>query len=228
MKNQRIEVAITDDHALVLEGLAKIITARKEFSVGIKARNGKELLEKLEKPGNLPDVLLLDINMPVMNGYETMKVIKEKYPSLKVLVISMYESEYSIIQMFCLGAKGYLEKESDSEQLYEALINIYNGKFYHSGDLSKKIMAMIQSGSPLTGITPRELEFMGWCCTELTYKEIAVAMKVGERTVHGYRDLLFEKLELKSRTGLALFALNTGIIAGNSCVQEKSGLIKPQ
>lgn len=216
MNEQSIEIAITDDHALMLDGLTKIISARKEFRVGIQAGNGRDLLEQLGKADILPQVVLLDINMPLMNGYETMKVLKDKYPSVRVLAISMYESEFSIIQMFCLGARGYIEKGSDSEQLYRALSDVFKGELYYPQELSKKMIAKIQTGAPLTGITPREHEFMAWCCSELTYKEIADAMHISERTVHSYRDILFEKLDLKSRTGLALFALNTGMITGKA------------
>lgn len=221
MKDRTIEVAIADDHALMLEGLAKIISVRAEFRVGIKARNGKELLARLKTTDTLPDVLLLDINMPVMNGYETMKAMKETYPSVKVLAISMYESDFSIIQMFSLGAGGYFEKGDDSEQLFQALLKVYHEELYFPKELSRKVMDRIQTGKPITGITRREQEFISYCCTELTYKEIAEAMHIGERTVHGYRDALFEKLNIRSRQGLVIFAMSSGLVTRNDRASER-------
>lgn len=212
MKRKLIDIALADDHALMRDGLKTIIASMKEFNVMMDAANGKELLDKLEKHQALPSVLMLDINMPVLNGYETMKIIREQYPDIKVLTVSMYESEFSIIQMFRLGAKGYLEKSCDAKELRLALLTVAKGEFYHSEDISKTVMHRFQNSSLPHYMTPRELEFLAYCCSELTYKEIADQMQISERTAHSYRDVLFEKLELKSRTGLAIYAINAGII----------------
>jgi DNA-binding NarL/FixJ family response regulator len=216
MNKNRIDVALADDHALMRDGLKTIIASMKEFNMMMDAANGKELLDKLKKHPSLPSVLMLDINMPVMNGYETMKIIRERYPGIKVLTVSMYESEFSIIQMFRLGAKGYLEKSCDTKQLRLALLAVAKGEFYHSEEISNTMMSRMQKGSLPHGLTPRELEFLTYCCSELAYKEIADRMQISERTVHGYRDTLFEKLEVKSRTGLAIYAINAGLVASGN------------
>jgi len=214
MAKSNIKVGITDDHTLMREGLANIIDSMPEFNVMMQASDGEDLCNQLEETGEWPDVMLLDINMPVMDGYKTMAIVNEKYPDIKVIALSMYDNEFTIIQMFRLGARGFVEKGKSSEVLRQALLTVYNGGFFHEGEFTENILAKLQSGESLKGITPREREFLGWCCTELNYREIADKMDVSERTAHGYRDILFEKLNLKTRTGLVIYALKAGIVTG--------------
>ncbi|TAM97115.1 MAG: response regulator transcription factor [Chitinophagaceae bacterium] len=212
MKKRDIKIAIADDHALVRSGLANMISSTTGFEVVLEAKDGKELMDKLDKAERLPDVILLDISMPVMNGYDTMTAIREKYPSQKVIGLSMYDNELSIIRMFRLGVRGYVEKGSSYKELERALIAVYNGSFYHGEELSARILERMQQGLPPMDINDKEKEFLTLCCSELNYKEIAERMNLSERTIHGYRDALFEKLGLKSRSGLVVFALQTGVV----------------
>lgn len=212
MKKPKIKIAIVDDHAMVRTGFSGIIESMSGFEVMMEAGDGEELLTRLEKADRLPDIILLDINMPVMNGYDTMAVIREKYPVLKVIGLSMYDNEISVIRMFRLGAKGYIEKGRDHKELQRALTAVSQGSFYHGEELSARILERMQNGLPLMDVNEREKEFLTLCCSELTYKEIASRMNLSERTIHGYRDALFEKLNLKSRSGLVVFALQTGIV----------------
>lgn len=203
------KIAFADDHVVMRSGLANIISSFPEFEVTIQANDGRELLELLKQAPNLPGLILLDINMPRLDGYKTMAVLKEKYPEIPVLALSMYEEEYSILQMFRLGARGYLEKHKNTKELHSALKIIDSGEYYYSPDMSTRIFEMIQKQQHY--FTERETEFLGYCNTELTYREIAEKMHASERTVHGYRDALFSKLNLKTRVGLAAFAHKTGI-----------------
>lgn len=212
MKKPDITIAIADDHALVRAGLTTMISSTRGLKVVLEAKDGKELLDKLDNANKLPDIILLDINMPVMNGYDTMTIIREKYPEQKVIGLSMYDNEVSIIRMFRLGAKGYVEKGSAFTELQQALISVFQGNFYHGEALSARILERMQNGLPPMDINDKEKEFLTLCCSELTYKGIAERMYQSERTIHGYRDSLFEKLNLKSRSGLVVFALQTGIV----------------
>ncbi len=200
-------VAIVDDHELVREGMISIISRLEGYSVEITAANGQELHQKLKFAEKVPEIFILDINMPVMNGYQTMEMLHQRYPQVKVMGLSMYDNEISIVKMLRLGAKGYLKKDCSPQELKEALRAIRDGQYYHP-DIN------VQPGDfkPKLPVTEREIELLSYCCTELSYKEIAERMFVGVRTVHGYRDSLFEKLNLKTRAGLAVYALKAGIV----------------
>jgi DNA-binding NarL/FixJ family response regulator len=215
MRKQLIDVAIADDHNLMCEGLKRVINDTPGLRVVLQASNGEDLLQKLGRTEKLPDVLLLDISMPVMNGYEAMAVISKEYPGIRVLAISMFESEFCVIQMFRLGARGYLEKVHGAGKLIHALQIVYEGNYYYPEEFSGRTIYRIQQGVSPTGITEKELEFLSWCCSELTYKQIAAKMNLSPRTIDGYRDALFEKLDIKTRTGLVIFALRSGIAVRN-------------
>jgi DNA-binding NarL/FixJ family response regulator len=152
----------------------------------------------------------IDINMPVLNGYETIKLITEHHPSLPVMALTMYLADYSMLQMLRLGARGFVAKNCGKELLLEALETLCNGDFYIPPQLSRMLIA--GNASEVAGLTEREVEFLSYVHLDLTYKAIAEKMLVSERTVHGYRNNLFFKLDLKSRSGLVDYAFKTGII----------------
>jgi two-component system, NarL family, invasion response regulator UvrY len=176
--------------------------------------NGKELISKLSSAKILPDICLLDINMPELNGFETAKIMKETWPSIKILAVSVYDSEFNIIGMLRAGAGGYILKDAEPEMLKKAIETLHEKGFYHSELVTGKIMHQIMSKpkeiSPIE-LNDNEIQFLKMCCSEMTYREIADTLKISHRTVDGYRDHLFQKLNIKSRTGLVLYALRTGI-----------------
>ncbi|ULT39844.1 response regulator transcription factor [Niabella defluvii] len=153
---------------------------------------------------------MLDINMPVLNGYDTMKLIGEQYADLPVLVLTMYDADYSVLSMLRNGARGFLPKNCGKQVLLHALEVISNGEFYIPQTLSRKLVAGSKNEVP--GLTDREVEFLGYCHQDLSYKEISEKMHVSERTVHGYRNNLFLKLDRNSRSSLVDYAFKTGII----------------
>jgi DNA-binding NarL/FixJ family response regulator len=214
-------VAITDDHVLLRNGLANLL---KElgYDVLFHADNGAQLVEKL-KTYPAPQVMLMDINMPQMDGYESTRWLKENHPSVKVLVLSMLDDETSIIRMFRNGAKGYILKDCHPDELEAAIESLLKKDFYHSELISGKLIRAINhfddnnprppSAPPPVTLTEKEKEFLKWVCTELSYKEIADKMNLSPRTVEGYRDALQEKLECKGRIGLVLWAIRKGIVS---------------
>lgn len=214
----KADIALVDDHALLRSGLASLL---KDFGyrVLLEADNGARLQDKL-KTHPLPQVILMDINMPVMDGIETTLWLKQHYPQIKVLALSMLDEEGTIIAMIRNGAKGYVLKDCEPEELNTAITSVLEKDFYHSELISRKLMQGLSNGREDTfapGVqkwpfTEKELEFIHHFCTELSYKEIAAKLKISPRTVEDYSYAIQEKMEVKSRIGLVLFAVKNGIV----------------
>ena len=211
------KLVLVDDHVLLRKGLAELV---KNFGNEIlfEADNGKDFITKL-RPAQLPDVVLMDINMPEMDGYDSCQWLKKNHPEVKVLALSMYDTESSIIRMLKSGAKGYILKDCDPAELKRAIVALVTKGYYYSDLVSGKLINAInksdEEGSEparLDKLNDRETEFLKYTCTELTYKEIAEKMFVSPRTVDGYRDALFEKLGVKTRVGLVMYAIKNGVI----------------
>lgn len=207
-------VAITDDHALVRAGICKLITNFEGFRVIIQAEDGQDLLQKLSVAAELPKVCVLDINMPNMNGYETVAKLRELYPDIHCIALTMHDSEFSILKMYSLGAKGFVLKGNSPKELQKALEIVSSGNYYHPDLVSNRMITALQANHELIPrISEKEFVFLKYCCTDLSYKEIAEQMKVSARTIDTYRDDLFTKLKINSRTGLALYAIKTGMVS---------------
>lgn len=211
-------IVLVDDHTLLRIGLAQLVQSLG-YSVIFEADDGKEFSEKLDK-NNLPDIVLMDINMPEMDGYQTTQWLKDNHPSVKVLALSMYDNENSIIRMLKSGAKGYILKDCEPAELKAAIDAVVSKGYYYSDLVSGKLIHAINkiedSGSDvntLANLNERETDFLKYACTELTYKEIADKMFVSPRTIDGYRDALFEKLHVKTRVGLVMYAIKNGIVS---------------
>ncbi len=210
-------IVLVDDHILLRNGLAALVSSLGH-TVLFEANNGKEFIEQLQHQP-IPNIVLLDINMPEMDGYETSQWLKQHHPEVKVLALSMYDNENAIIKMLKCGAKGYILKDSDPSQLNSAIHDLLTKGFYYSDLVSGKLIHAINkiedNGSDihtLVNLNERETEFLKYSCTELTYKEIADKMYVSPRTIDGYRDGLFEKLKVKTRVGLAVYAIKNGLV----------------
>lgn len=210
-----IHIAIADDHPITRRGIIDTITLFNGFHVSIEADNGMDLIEQLSQVAELPDICIIDISMPGLNGYETLKELKKKWPELKVLIFSMYYNEFSLAKMLKEGAGGYLQKNCPPAQLQQALSDIYYNGSYQQQDTATAPVKPAHTKETTTDITDREMEFLRHCCSELTYKEIAGIMHLSTRTVEGYRDTLFNKLHIKTRTGLVLYAIRNGIAPDN-------------
>ena len=212
-----IKIALVDDHSLLRMGLASLMESQGN-TVLFEADNGKEFVNKLDAK-TLPDIVLMDINMPEMDGFETTQWLKQHYPGVLVLALSMYDNETSIIRMLKCGAKGYILKDSEPAELKTAIDNLLSKGFYYSDLVSGKLMHAINKMDDetddlknLVPLNERETTFLKYTCTELTYREIADKMFVSPRTIDGYRDALFEKLHLKTRVGLVMYAIKNGIV----------------
>lgn len=207
-------MAVADDHSLLRSALAKLINGFPGYNVTIEADNGKDLTEKIAK-STLPDIVLLDISMPEMDGFKTTQWLHKKYPQIKVLALSMLSDERTIIKIFRVGAKGYLLKNTDPEELKTALDSVMNKNVYLSEYVSGKLVSGLHNDVDveLQGVVlnEKEKEFLRWSCSELSYKDIAAKMFVSPRTVDDYRQSLFYKLKVHSRVGLVMYAIKNGI-----------------
>jgi len=183
------------------------------FEVVADVANGQELIDVVNKLQAPPDVCLIDINMPEKDGYDTLITLKGKYPKMKFLVLSMHAHEFVIIKMLKNGANGYLSKDAETAELKDAIRGVYEQPYYHSELVSGHLISMVQRGEAYTKLylNDKEQEFLKYACSDLTYKQIAEQMKMSRRTVEGYRENLFRKLDVQSRTGLAIFALKLGL-----------------
>jgi two-component system, NarL family, invasion response regulator UvrY len=216
-ENTKATVALVDDHVLLRNGLSGLI---KElgYTVLFEASNGDDFIEKL-KSNAAPDIVLLDINMPKKDGYETSIWLKRNHPNVKVLALSMYDDENAIIRMLKNGARGYILKDAEPEELKAALSAVLTKGFHYSDMVTSRLIHTINTldepeseTKNLLGLMEREIEFLKLAATEMTYKEIAEQMKLSPRTIDGYREALFEKLNVKNRVGLVLFAIKHGIV----------------
>ncbi|MDV7186564.1 response regulator transcription factor [Lutibacter sp. TH_r2] len=213
MSNSPINICIVDDHQLFLSSLKGLVSCFSSFKVLEGFSDGDEIVQYLEAKNPVPDIVLLDVKMKRMGGIETCTWLKNNYPSIKVLALSMEEDEENVLGMLRAGAKGYLLKDIHPEILEHAINEVYKNGFYYTDEVAKTLINN-NSDSSKSGITlkERELEFLKLCCSERTYKEIASEMCLSPKTIENYREALFQKINAKSRIGLVLFAIKNKIV----------------
>lgn len=216
--SEKRTIAIVDDHALFRKSLGVLINMLPNFRVLFDAANGSEMIS-LIKTDQLPDIILMDISMPVMDGYAATVWVRDHHPGIKVIALSTMDSEMSIVKMIRSGAKGYILKDAEPEELRIAFTNVLTqGYFYNeliTGKILRTVNHLTDTNHPaftFSRLSEREIEFLKLVCTELTYKEIAEKLFVSVRTVEGYRDNLCEKLGLKTRVGLAMYAIKHSLV----------------
>jgi DNA-binding NarL/FixJ family response regulator len=210
------KIALVDDHSLLRGSLASLINSFDGYKVIFEADNGKEFIQLLQK-NQSPDIVLLDITMPEMNGFETAAWINQLMPSIKVLVLSMMDDDTAIISMLKEGARGYILKDSKPVVFRQALDNIRDKGFFMNELVSNKMLNYVVGedkknyASVISQLTEKETKFLRLACSEMTYKEIAAELGLSPRTVEGYRDELFKKLGVMSRVGMVMFAIKNGL-----------------
>lgn len=212
---ETINVALVDDQQLFRDGLRAIIQPDPELHLLYEAENGPQLLQLLETSDQLPDVLVMDMSMPGMNGLELHALLQEKYPELKVLVVSMHDQPRFIVKMIEQGASAYLSKNTDASELLHALRTIARNGFYFNESMHKALQkdALKKSG-PLKSLndiplefTNREAEIIQLICREFTTEEIADELFISTRTVEGHRQNIILKTGCKNVAGLVVFAI---------------------
>jgi DNA-binding NarL/FixJ family response regulator len=216
MKDERISVIIADDHKLFRKGIRSLLEEFHFIEKIYEAGNGLELLELLKLLDSLPQVILLDIQMPVMDGAEAHKRIRKLYPDMKVIILTMEDDEQFIMYMISEGINGYLLKNAEPEELEEAIQKVYINGFYFPASMS---MLVIKSAGQkklekpnLPEFSERELEVLELICKEFTAPEIAEKLEISHRTVEGHRRKLLEKSGAKNIAGLVMYAVKNNLV----------------
>lgn len=210
-----IRIALVDDHQLLRSALASLIESFDDCTVICQANNGTDFINQLQEQ-YLPHIVLLDLNMPQLDGYETTSWLKDHYPEVHVLMLTMYDAETTMIRLLQAGAKGFLKKDIHPSELKFAIQSVMQYGYYYSHTTTGKLVNLFRGNGDAyiqkNMLNSEEIEFLKYAATDLTYKEIARKMGLNPRSVDNLRDHLFEKLDVKSRVGLAIYALRHGII----------------
>lgn len=214
--SDKISVVITDDHKLFRKGIRSLLIETPFIKNVYEAANGLELLELLEKLETLPDIILLDIQMPVMDGIEALKRIKKRYPAQKVIILTMEDDEQFIMYMISAGVNGYLLKDAEPDELESAMQKVMVNDFYFPHRMAEQLVKSagqkIFIKHKLPDFTEREMEVLELICQEFTAPEIAEKLNISPRTVEGHRKNLLEKSETKNIAGVVVFALKNRLV----------------
>lgn len=216
-KKDSIKVALADDHVLLRNALAALINNFDECNVINQSNNGKEMITAVAE-GNIPHVAILDLNMPVMNGFETAEWMHKNFPQVHVLMLTMYDSELSLIRLLQTGVKGFLKKDIHPSELKFAILSVVQSGYYYSNHTTGKLANLFRNNKEgnmnLQNVllSEQDVVFLKLACSDLTYKEIAEKMDLNPRSIDTLRDHLFVKLDVKSRVGLAMVAIRNGIV----------------
>jgi two-component system invasion response regulator UvrY len=216
-KKTYIKVALADDHILLRNALAALIDGFGDCRIIHQSGNGKELIAALSL-GVMPDVIILDLNMPEMDGFETAKWLHQNYSQVHVLMLTMYDSELSMIRLLQIGVKGFLKKDIHPSELKFAIQSVMQSGFYYSNHTTGKLVNLFRNinGGNINLqkalLSEQEIDFLKLACSDLTYKEIAQKMGLNPRSIDTLRDQLFSRLDVKSRVGLAMIAIRHGIV----------------
>jgi len=216
-KKNPIKVALVDDHLLLRTALAGLIDSFGDCRVIHQSGNGKEITKAITD-GVIPDVVVMDLNMPEMDGFETAQWLQQNFPKIYVLMLTMFDSELSLIRLLQTGVRGFLKKDIHPSELKFAIQSVMQSGYYYSNNTTGRLVNLFKNkhdGSmPLNNmvLSDQEVQFLRLACSDLTYKEIAQKLGLNPRTIDTLRDHLFIKLDVKSRVGLAMVAIRNGIM----------------
>ncbi|QGY42149.1 response regulator [Maribellus comscasis] len=204
----KIKVAIADDHKLFIDGIKSILSNQIDVKIVIEAANGLELVKAVEK-GPLPNVIVTDIRMPVMDGIAATKILTKNYPNIPVLALTMFDQSADVFEMLEAGAKGFVTKEADKQELLAALKSLLNGKKYFSKNLPENFNSWFSSTPDENelALTRREKEILGLIAKGRTTLQMATELKLSKFTIDTHRKNIHKKLGIKSNTGLVNYAL---------------------
>lgn len=212
LHNGPVLIALADDHLLMRRGLAAVLHELGEVNICAEASNGRELIQAINNLVQLPHICILDIHMPVMNGFEALSLIRDRWPAIKLLVISVCTEDMYLRKMMQSGADAYLPKGCDPRQLAEAINALLSVGKYYTTAYAPALLQDACGKICLPVIAPKEEQLLRLIGTEMTYQQIAVQMRISVRSVEGLRDNLFDKLKVHTRQGLTRQAIGMGYI----------------
>ena len=210
---QPIKIALVDDHHLFRSGMASLINSFSGYEILLEAGDGQEFIDKISQKFK-PDIALLDLNMPVLNGLQTIEWLNKNFPEMNIIVLSMFQDAEKVVNVIRMGVKGYVLKDAHPDEFRKALDTVSASGVYFPDFVTRHLVKNLNSPQNIhqVKLNDREKEFLKLASTELTYKEIADKMFLSARTVDGYRDHLFEKLNIRNRVGLVLYAIKNKIV----------------
>jgi len=206
----KTSIIIVDDHLLFSQALNGLVNKFEDFEVLAQLKNGQEVIDYFLNKKPEPEIVLMDVNMPILNGIEATKWLQENYPSVKILALTMNDDEPIIINMLCAGACGYLLKDIHPDTLLKALNSVKETGVFYTDNITQTLIKA-RKQKPLV-LKDRELHFLTLACTEMNYKQIADKMCLSYKTIDGYREALFDKFNVSSRIGMVLYALKEKIV----------------
>lgn len=217
-QEKRITVLLTEDHMVVREGLRKLLEGESDMEVVGEASNGRQAVEVVRKLR--PDVVVMDIAMPLLNGLEATRQIRQAVPGAKVLILSAHSDDTYVEKVIAMGASGYLIKQTSAQYLSEAIRDIHKGKRYFSPTISRRLGYGDQkvpdrdafSGSPIPALSSREAEVLQLVAEGKANKQVAAELGISIKTVEKHRDHLMRKLDIHDTAGLTRYAIEAGII----------------
>jgi DNA-binding NarL/FixJ family response regulator len=212
-----IKIAIADDYTIYRDGLKIGLTQDENLEVMLEAADGEDLIKGIET--DMPDVIIMDLKMPVMDGMEATKVIKKKYPDMKILVVTMYDDEKFVIHLMEIGANGYLLKNAEAEEIRKAIYSVHETGYYFNNIVSNALLKKLvikgnikPSFKEGVELTEREQDVLKLICAEKTANEMGQQLFLSPRSVEGIRQRLIDKVGVRNTAGLVMFAVKNGII----------------
>lgn len=216
-----IKIGITDDATLFRKGLNLLLEDYDDIDVVLEAIHGQDLLDKLDNGITIPDVLVLDLQMPILNGIETAKRLRETYPEIKIIILSTHYSKAFIINMIEIGASAYLPKDAAPEEFTSTIRNVHNNGFHYNKEVWSIIQANMSKKKKVKptftpSLTKRETEILQLICEQQTASEIAKKLFISRRTVEGHRNNLLNKLNCRNIAGLVVYAIQNQLVKINA------------
>lgn len=215
--NPVIKIALVDDEVLFRKGIAFLLQREANIEIVFESSNGEELISKLEENDNTPDIIIMDLKMPVLNGVEATKIIRKSFPQIKIIALTSYDSKSFIANMIQVGAVAYLIKNTTPKDLIKTINEVYTKGFYYNESVLKTIQETIVSSKNSKGsletsfLSPREIEILQLICQQKTTTEIAEHLFLSPRTVEGHRNNLLLKTESRNIAGLVVYAIQNEI-----------------
>ena len=214
---EKINIAVVDDQQLFRQGLVSLLRETKNLNIMFEAENGHDLLEKLKAKKQMPDVILLDIEMPGLDGVETTIQLKAKYPDIKIIILTMHDEEEMIVHMIEKGAHGFLPKNEDIESVIDSIFSVYENGYFFNDRISKAMVKGLINSKKIkptfddVDLSERELEIMRLLCKDHTSPEIGELLHLSTKTIDNYRLNLIKKLGVRNSIGLVMYAVKKGL-----------------